>query len=493
MPGFTIGSHPLEFFLLAVSLMMIFSVLSSKASSYLGVPSLLLFLGIGMFAGSEGPGGIDFTNYHLAYVLGSISLMFILFDGGMKTPWKKVKPVLKIGISFSTLGVIFTCVLVGSFVHFIFNQGWIESLLFGAIVSSTDAAAVFSILRSKNLSLKGSIKQVLEFEAGSNDPMAIFLTIGFLILSKDTGSNFQDFILLFLLQWGVGLIIGFLSGKSTVLLLNKIKIDYDSLYAILLVSLVVLTFSITTVLGGSGFLSVYIAGLIIGNSNILRKYSLSLFQDGIAWISQISLFLVLGLLVFPSHLFIVWKEGIILAFFMMIVARPVSVYLAAPLAPFNGKERLFISWVGLRGAAPIILAILPWSVNFPNAEYYFNLVFFMVLVSVLLQGVSIPWLAKKLELTEDLNNTEENNVAFLPKGFVTIKAYVKHNAPSIGTRVVDLNLPSGVLLTSLERKDRYMIPKGETVFEERDEIYILARPSNLDWLRQIFGSCTIID
>lgn len=491
MLGFTIGHYALDYFLFGIALMMIFSILSSKASSWIGVPSLLLFLGIGMLAGSEGPGGIEFTNYSTAFVIGSISLIFILFDGGMGTSWRQVKPILGIGISLSTLGVLFTCLLIGLFCHYAFNLSWIESFLLGAIVSSTDAAAVFSILRSKNLALRGSLKQVLEFEAGSNDPMAIFLTMGFLHLITAPTSSPLDFVTSFFLQAGLGVLVGFAGGKATVWLFNNVKIDYDGLYTVFLVSLILLIFSVTTILSGSGFMAVYVAGLVIGNSNILRKHSLLIFQDGVAWIAQISLFLVLGLLVFPSNLLEVWKKGVILAIFMMLIARPVSVLLAAPKSSFSSKERVFISWVGLRGAAPIILAILPWASNYPNAEYIFNLVFFVVLFSVFLQGPTIPWLATKLGITEEMPEEKASGPTFLPRGFVTIDIFVTENGSATGQKTVDLQLPAGVLLISFERNGRFSVPKGETVFEKNDKIVALGRPSNLGDLKKIFGTGSI--
>ena len=491
MSGFTIGHYTLEYFLLAVALMMVVSILSSKASSWMGVPSLLLFLGIGMIAGSEGPGGIEFSNFSLAFVIGSICLIFILFDGGMGTSWKQVKPIVGIGISYSTLGVLFTCLSVGAFCHYFLNLAWTESFLLGAIVSSTDAAAVFSILRSKNLALRGSLKQVLEFEAGSNDPMAIFLTMGILHLVINPTSNPADFIFSFILQTGLGVLLGYAGGRCTVWLFNNIKIDYDGLYSVFLIGLVILIFSTTTILKGSGFMAVYVAGLVIGNSNIIKKQSLTNFLDGIAWLAQISLFLVLGLLVFPSHLLEVWKEGIVLAMFMMFIARPVSILLAAPRTPFGAKERVFVSWVGLRGAAPIILAILPLSSSYPKAEYMFNLVFFVVLFSVFIQGPTIPWLAKKLGITEEVEQEISHGPTFFPKGYITMDLFVTDSGEAVGKKTVNLPLPVGVLLINLERNSRFSVPRGDTRFQLNDKIIALGLPENVDELENIFGKASM--
>ena len=488
MSGFMIGHYPLEAFLFGIALMMLLSIISSKASAWIGVPGLLLFLGVGMLAGSEGPGGIEFTNYSLAYVIGSISLIFILFDGGMGTNWGKVRPVLGTGLALSTLGVVFTCVLIGVFCHYVFWMDWPEALLLGAIVSSTDAAAVFSILRSKSLELKGTLKSVLELEAGSNDPMAIFLTTVLLQFATQQQVGAGSVVLALLLQALLGGALGYLGGRATVWIFNSMRVDYDGLYHVLLISLVLLVFSVTALVGGSGFLAVYVAGLVIGNSNVLRKQSICIFQDGLAWMAQISLFVVLGLLVFPSHLTQVWREGIMLALFMMFVARPVSVLLAAPLGLRGWAPRLFVSWVGLRGAAPIILAILPWASAFPRAEYLFNLVFFVVLFSVFFQAPTISWLAGRLGIVEAAAAVTPKDQTFLPQGFVTMNLIVGAESLAVGKRTVDLALPAGVLLISLERSQRFSVPRGETVFEPLDRIVALGRPSNQDELKRIFGN-----
>jgi len=492
MPGFQFANHSLEFILLVASLLLIFSVLASRISSAFGVPSLLIFLGIGMLAGSEGPGGIEFNDYSLSYAIGSVCLAFIIFDGGMRTSWKSVRPILPVGISLSSIGVVVTAVSTGAFAHYALKLSWIEGLLLGAIVSSTDAAAVFSILRAKSLELKGTLKQTLEFEAGSNDPMAIFLTVGVLTFATAKVSGPGALLLFFVMQAGLGLLLGWLAGRGVRSLINHIRIEYEGLYSVLLLGLVILVFSGTAALGGSGFLAVYVFGIVLGNSELLHKGSMLRFHDGIAWIAQISVFLALGLLSFPSHLLPVWKEGVLLALFMMFVARPLCVLISAPTARFSKRERTFVSWVGLRGAAPIILATLPWSANLPNAEYYFNLVFFVVLLSVLLQGMTIPWIAKKLDIIEPLKEDPPHEVSLglLPAGFITVELEVGRESLAVGRRIIDLALPAGVLLTSLERSGRYVIPKGDTIFEFGDRILGLARPSNLQSLRDIFGRVT---
>lgn len=494
MPGFQFQNHSVETILLVGSLLVVLSVLASRISSRFGVPSLLLFLGIGMLAGSEGPGSIEFDNYALSFAIGSVCLGLIMFDGGMRTSWKAVRPILPVGVSLSFLGTVITGVVTGVFAHYTLGLGWLEALLLGSMVSSTDAAAVFSILRARSLTLKGSLKQVLEFEAGSNDPVAIFLTMSFLGLLSIQESDVTTVVSQFFLQAGLGLGFGWLGGKAVRWLINNIGVEYEGLYSVLLLGLVIFLFSLTASLGGSGFLAVYVAGLVLGNSELLHKGSISRFVDGMAWIAQIIVFLTLGLLSFPSHLLAVWQEGLLLALFMMFIARPVSVRLAAPGTLLQARERHFVSWVGLRGAAPIILATLPWSVGLPNAEYYFNLIFFVVILSVIIQGISIPWFAEKVGVTEPLPEDPPTvmSAGFLPAGFISVEIEVGESSSAIGTRIVDLVLPGGVLLTSLQREQRFLVPKGDTVVAAGDRIWGLARPSNVEDLQLLFGKAKVL-
>ncbi len=476
--------------LLIGSVLMIISVLANRISSSFGVPSLILFLGIGMLAGSEGPGGIAFNNYSLAYAVGSVCLALIIFDGGIRTSWKSVRSILPLGISLSFVGTMVTGASTGIFAHYVFGLTWLEGLLLGAIVSSTDAAAVFGILRAKNLSLKGSLKQTLEFEAGSNDPVAIFLTIGILTLMTTQEASLSTLPMLFVQQLGLGLAFGWFGGLGIKWLINNARIEFEGLYNVLLIGLVILLFASTALIGGSGFLAVYVAGVYLGNADLLQKVNMIRFQDGIAWIAQIIVFLTLGLLSYPSKLLEVWKVGIVLALFMMFVARPLSVIIAAPRSTLKLNQRMFVSWIGLRGAAPIILATLPWSMNIPNAEFYFNLVFFVVLVSVVIQGVSIPWIAEKLGVTEPMQEgpARELSTGLLPAGFITVEVKIRNDTPTENQRLIDIHLPEGVLLTSLEREGRYLIPKGNTILTHGDKIWALARPDDIESLTKIFGS-----
>ena len=487
MPQFRLADAPFESVLIAAALLLLLSVVGSRFSALAGIPSLLVFLGIGMLAGSDGPGGIEFTNYSLTFILGSVSLAFIIFDGGLRTRWQSVRPVLPVGISLASLAVVATAALTGTFARYALGLSWNEALLLGAIVSSTDAAAVFSILRARSLALRGSLKQVLEFEAGSNDPMAVLLTISVLAYAAAGESGLAALATLFATQVVLGLAVGWAGGKAVVALINNVGIEYEGLYSVLLLACVILLFAGTAALGGSGFLAAYVAGLVVGNSKLLHRSSLLKFHDGIAWIAQISLFLTLGLLVFPSHLPPVWLDGLLLATFLMLVARPLSVLIAAPTRRFGWKERLFISWVGLRGAAPILLATLPWSVGLPGAEYLFNLVFFVVLVSVLAQATTISRLARALRLVEPLREEPEERPGILPAGFVFADIEVQPGAPAEDRQLFELQLPGGVVLTSIERDGRFIVPEGQTRFAAKDRIRAFARPSSIAALHETFG------
>jgi potassium/hydrogen antiporter len=487
MPQFRLAEYPFETFLIAMALLLLLSVVGSRFSALAGVPSLLVFLAIGMLAGSDGPGGIEFTNYPLTFVLGSVALAFIIFDGGLRTRWESVRPVLSVGISLASLAVVATAAVTGAFARYALGLSWTEALLLGAIVSSTDAAAVFSVLRARSLALRGTVKQVLEFEAGSNDPMAVLLTISVLSYAAAAEPGAAPVVTLLVTQVVLGLAGGWAGGKAVVALINHVGIEYEGLYSVLLLAFVILLFAATAALGGSGFLAAYVSGLVVGNSKLLHKTSLLKFHDGIAWIAQISLFLTLGLLVFPSHLPPVALDGLLLAAFLMLVARPISVLISAPTRRLHWKEKLFISWVGLRGAAPILLATLPWSAGVPSAEYLFNLVFFVVVVSVLTQGTSISWLARALGLVEPLREEPEERTGILPAGFIFAEIEVKPGAPADNRKLFELRLPSGVVLTSIEREGRYIVPEGETRFAAKDRIQAFARPSSIETLRATFG------
>ncbi|NQZ62742.1 potassium/proton antiporter [Crocosphaera sp.] len=398
-----------EYILIVAGLLLLISVFASKVANKFGVPALLLFLFIGMLAGSEGIGGLSFENYNLAKTIGDLALIFILFTGGLETEWKSIRPVLVQGLIMSTLGVALTMLFLGTFAWFMLGSfssvmlgsdgiNWVDGLLLGAIISSTDAAAVFSILKSSNLKLKGNLQPLLELESGSNDPMAVLLTTTLVNIVKTGDVSFLNLGITLIAQLAIGIIGGYGFGRLMTWIINNIKVNAQGLYPVISLGQVLLTYSVITLLQGNGFLGVYIAGVVLGNSNFTYKSTILDFHDAISWLMQIGMFLLLGLLVFPSQLITVAPIAIIIALFLMFIARPLSVIIGLAISPYNNSEKLFISWVGLRGAVPIILAISPIAVGIPDAKTLFNVVFFIVLISVSIQGFSLGPTARWLKL-----------------------------------------------------------------------------------------------
>lgn len=463
---------PFEYILLGATVLLIICIFASKASSVLGIPSLLIFLGIGMLAGSDGPGGIHFDDPVLAQSLGVVALSFILFSGGLDTRWESIRPVLWKGAALSTFGVLLTAVLVGWFAVAVTGFNLREGLLLGAIVSSTDAAAVFSILRSKNVSLRSPLKPLLELESGSNDPMAVFLTLGFINLLITPGFSVASMVPLFIWQVAIGAAIGYGMGKAMAFVINWLQLEYDGLYPVLSLALVLFTYSFSYALGGNGFLSVYLAGIVLGNAEFLKKRSIISFHDGLAWLMQITMFLALGLLVFPTHLVPIIGVGLLISFFLIFVARPVSVFLTLAFFRVPVRAKLLVSWVGLRGAVPIVLATFPYVAGMEEADLIFNIVFFIVLTSALVQGSTIPLVAKLLKVAEPFAPEKVQDIAEQIKNELT-PVEILPGSKAIGKKVVDAGLPKGTLIVFIWRDDRFIVPDGRTVFEERDKLFVL--------------------
>ncbi|MDP4275459.1 MAG: potassium/proton antiporter, partial [Bacteroidota bacterium] len=430
-----------ENILLIGSILLFISLIAGKTSSKFGVPILILFLGVGMLAGSDGIGGIYFDNPKTAKFIGIVALNFILFSGGLETGWQTVKPVLWQGISLSTLGVILTAVSVGIFVWAVTDFSIYEGLLLGSIVSSTDSAAVFSILRSKNIALKGNIRPTLEMESGSNDPMAYILTIAFTGLVINQDSSLLSIIPLFLRQLLLGGLMGFVAGKVGTFVINKIKLDYDELYIVLVIAIMFFSFSATDFIGGNGFLAIYICAIYLGNQELIHKKKILKSFNSSAWLMQIILFLTLGLLVFPSKVIPFIGIGLIISMFLIFVARPLSVFIS--LLPFKiqSKSRLFISWVGLRGAVPIVFATYPLIAGVAKADMIFNIVFFISVTSVLIQGTSLPMVARWLHLTlpAELKPKTQTDIV-LSDGIKSqlTDIVIPEDSPIIGRQIVQL-------------------------------------------------------
>lgn len=463
-------------FLLISSILLIFAVFAGKTSYRFGVPVLVFFLLIGMLAGSEGILKINFDMPNVTQFIGIIALNFILFSGGMETSWSTTKPIFGVGLVLSTFGVILTCLAVGFFVHYFTNFSLYEGLLLGAIVSSTDAAAVFSILRSKNLALKNNLRPMLEFESGSNDPMAYMLTVFFLSTITNSDVSLWSAVPIIIKQVALGGIGGLLFGVFNKFLINRLKIDYEGLYPVLVIGLMFLTYSTTNFVGGNGFLAVYLCGMYIGNSDVMHKRSIIKAFDGFAWLNQIVLFLVLGLLVTPSEIIPIIPIGIAISVFLIIVARPLSVWICTSFFKMKNKSRWFVSWVGLRGAVPIVFATYPLIAGIEQAHMIFNIVFFIALSSVLIQGTTIPFVAKflKVSLPEKAKpNTPIEDLLDESTKSEFLEIVVDNQWTCIGKPIVDLHFPNKAIIAMIERNGYYITPKGNTKLFEGDTLLIL--------------------
>ncbi|MGE5682925.1 MAG: potassium/proton antiporter [Bacillota bacterium] len=481
---------PIEYYLLISSILILISIIIAKFSHNLGIPTLLLFIGVGMLAGSDGIGGIEFDDPNIAQTVGVIALIFILFAGGLGTNWNSVRPVLWDALSLSTIGVHLTALIVGLLAHLVLDLSLMECFLIGAIISSTDAAAVFAVLGAKNVSLKNRLKPLLELESGSNDPMAVFLTLGLIQLNINPGTSLIDLIKLFVLQMGLGALLGFSLGKLFNLLINYLRIPYEGVYSVFLLAFASLIYSITALLNGSGFLAVYIAGIIIGNHEFVYKKALTRFFDSLAWLSQICVFLILGLLVFPSQLIKVTAAGLLLSFFLIVIARPVSVFLSMIISKYGWREKLFISWVGLRGAVPIILATFPFMYRVPNAGYFFSLIFFIVLTSALLQGWTLNQAARLLKVDTPARKMPSSPIEFSSVDGINaelVDFYVFEKSKNVGRSIVELGLPHDSLIVLINRNENYIVPSGGTIVEQGDILLTMVSKDNLQRVKEIFA------
>lgn len=466
----------LDNILLIGSILMLVAIFSTKVARF-GIPVVILFIGLGMLAGSDGLGGIFFDNSQSTKFIGAIALCIILFSGGLETKIENTKTVWKPGIVLSSLGVIITALLVGLAAHLLFHFSIVEGLLIGSIVSSTDAAAVFSVLRTRKMGLKGNLRFLLEFESGSNDPMAYFLTIMFAsVLTSKLTWGF-DTVLLFLQQMTLGALIGVGMGVAMQRILNRINLDFDGLYSVLLLALVFFTFAISHYFGGNSFLSIYLAGIVLGNRDFVHKKSLIKHFDGQAWFMQVLMFVTLGLLVFPSQLLPLVGMGVVLSLVLIFVARPIAVFISLLPFKYNIRSKIFLSWAGLRGSVPIILAIYTQTYGVPISGLIFNLVFFISVLSVIIQGTTFPIVAKTLHLCvpEDIRKKSaldkelrRNSKWILSQLVVPEKAYC------IGKRVVDLQLPRSCEIMWVKRRNLYLLHDGNFVFRQGDRIEYLA-------------------
>jgi cell volume regulation protein A len=478
--------YNIEHFLLIGSLLLFMSIIAGKTGYKFGVPVLLLFLGVGMLTGSDGLNFISFENALPAQSIGVVALTCILFSGGMDTKYDEIKPVMGQGVVLSTLGVLLTALFTGVFIYYAtlfffpsLGLTLLESLLLASVMSSTDSASVFALLRSNGMSLRHRLRPMLELESGSNDPMAFMLTISLIQLIQTQASSWSEIAIMFFVQLIIGAVAGYFLGKITLYVLNRINIDNDALYPILLLAAMLFIFSATYFMKGNGYLAVYIGGMVIGNKRFVHKRTVSKFFDGMAWLFQIVMFLTLGLLVSPKALPQVAGISIMIGIFMIILARPAAVLISLlPFRKMTFKDRIYVSWVGLRGAVPIVFATYPLMAGTPHAEIIFDIVFFCTILSLLIQGTTLTSVAKWLDLAKpnrfprkmvdfDVEFAEELKSS-------TMEITVTDTMLLKGARLMDMQIPDRTLVVMAKRTNNYFIPKGNTELKVGDKLLLIS-------------------
>ncbi|CAN5858575.1 potassium/proton antiporter [soil metagenome] len=479
--------------ILLTSILLLLGIASSKFSARFGVPVLVLFLGLGMLAGTDGIGGIEFNDFEQAHAIGTLALGVILFDGGLSTQLSSIRRAWVPAAILATVGVLITAILTGVAASWVLNIPWMWGVLLGSIVGSTDAAAVFSVLRSGGMRLPDRLSATLEVESGSNDPMAIFLTVGMIELltaRMDFGWELFGF---FALQMCVGAAIGIGMGFAGVWLVNRINLEAAGLYPVLATAVGMLSYGLAASLQGSGFLAIYLAGIILGSRRIVFQRGIFAFHDAAAWFAQILMFAVLGLLSTPSRLLGIAGPALLIAVILVFVARPIAVFLTMLPFRFGWRELTFLSWGGLKGAVPITLATFPFLLGLgqqPHVRLLFDVIFFVVLVSVIVQGWTLPLMARKLGLQRprepDPPVTLELSSLRHVEGDI-VDFTIDPDSRAAGRLVRDLALPDGAVIAIIAREDQIIPPQGGTRVQPGDHVVLVLRPGTRPLVNKIFG------
>jgi cell volume regulation protein A len=469
------GHHDAVLILIA-GVLLAAGIVGALLADRVRVPALLLFLGLGMLAGSEGIGGIDFSDYELARTLGTIALVLILFEGGLTSGWSEIRPVLGTAASLATVGTLATALLAGIAAKMIFDLTWLEGMIVGAAIAATDSAAIFAVLR--NSTLEKRLARSLEGESGMNDPVALLLVIGFIEWLQQPNYGALDMVGLIALKIAVGIVVGVILGKVAVWVITRIELASDGLYPVATIAAAALAYGVSEVAHGSGLLAVYLTALALGGARLPARRSIVSFHEGLGWVSQIGLFILLGLLVFPGELGGVAVKGLALSAALIFVARPLATFIATALTPFNVREKLMLGWAGLRGATPIWLATFPVVAGVRSGEEEFAIVFFVVVTSTLVQGASFEPLAKRLRLTTDepaLPRRLLESGRIREMGGDVVAFRLPEGAAAAGHRVRDLGLPRDALLNVIVRDGHAIPPRGSTELREGDELHVLVR------------------
>jgi len=472
--------------ILAAGALLALGLLASLLAGRVRVPGLVLFLGLGMLLGSDGIGQLEFSDFELARTIGIIALVLILFEGGLAAGWPEVRPVLRPAISLALVGTAVTAAVTGLAAAWLLDLSTSEGLLLGAVLSSTDGAAIFALLRGSTL--RRRLARTLEGEAGFNDPVAVLLVLGFIEVIKHPGQGPVDFLAGFVLELGIGAVVGLAVGWGAVRAFQRAQLATSGLFPVASLATAALAFGGADVLHGSGFLAAYLAGLALGGASIPAKRTVVAFHDGLAWVAQLSMFFTLGLLVFPSQLVDVWFDGIVVALVLVFVARPAAAFAATAFEGFTIREQTALGWAGLRGAVPVVLATFPVIEGVPRSEEFFNIVFFAVLVSTILQGASFEPLARWLGVTTSepaLPRVIEESGTIRRLGAEVVEFPVSVGDAIIGVKVRDLGLPREALINVIVRDDEAIPPRGANTIEVGDSLHVLVRSSVAQEMREL--------